>query len=392
MSARVFIGHRPGQGAGLATALAEELDAVFGDGQVTRLAAGAPSEDQWREALAGTSGALPILLLLVASDPRATPADGAAVEAAEPGADDAVRELLDTGLEAGAYRRPVLTGNVAALPLADELPPPFERVSRLPRRPLRAAEWDGDVARIAEDLRELGVRPLAGTQPGTMPVPLPRDGPITTPMPLDESGSEPATTADGGRRGAVGVVAVALLLLGGWGVWRWQQRRAPSLAGTWRAQIGRLGAPTSREGPLMTVKLKQTDRRLFLSSTLDVDNDPAWDAVRAAWKERTGNEFVRVDYLGEGDVSVEAVAEPKPAAAVDAASDGASAVQKRTRAEPTIEVHRVVVAIRITPQGYADQIIDQGTLRGVLNDRHIQGRLSLDGEQGERIVDLQRDH
>jgi hypothetical protein len=387
MSARVFIGHRQDEGAGLANALGDELDALFGDGQVARLAPGAPSEAQWREALSGTSGAMPILVLLVSPD---TGAAGAG-----PGADDPAHALLDAALAAGAQVRPVLAGSLAALADAEELPSPFDRASRLPRRPLRAAEWAGDVARIGEDLRELGVRPLAGTQPGTMPVPLPRDGPTTTPMPLEESQPEPEPTADGGRRAALGVGA-ALLLLGGWGVWRWQQRRPPNLAGSWRAQIGRPGAPTSRDGPLMIVKLKQTDRRVSLISTLDVASDPAWEAVRSEWKERTGAEFVRVDYRGEGEIRVESVVEPGPPSAAEAASDSASGQasrpQKRARSDSVTEVQRVVVAIRITPQGYAEQVIYQGTLRAVLNDRHIQGRLALEGEPEERVVDLQREN
>src|SRR6185369_11355371 len=75
MSARVFIGHRPGDAAGPATALTHELDAMFGDAQVVRMAAGAPSEERWREALAGTPGGTPILVALVTPEPPA--GDGA---------------------------------------------------------------------------------------------------------------------------------------------------------------------------------------------------------------------------------------------------------------------------------------------------------------------------
>jgi hypothetical protein len=57
MSARVFIGHRRGEGGGLASALAEELDALFGDGQVARLDADASSG--WREALAPRPASCP---------------------------------------------------------------------------------------------------------------------------------------------------------------------------------------------------------------------------------------------------------------------------------------------------------------------------------------------
>ena len=56
MGARVFISHRPGDAAALATALAAELDAMFGDDQVVRIEADVASNARWREALAGAPG------------------------------------------------------------------------------------------------------------------------------------------------------------------------------------------------------------------------------------------------------------------------------------------------------------------------------------------------
>ena len=400
MSARVFIGHRRGEGAGLASALADELDAVFGDGQVVRLVAGAPSEAAWREALAGTRGAVPILLLLVASDPTAAPAENTDMQGAQPDAEDPLRALLDAGLAAGALVRPVLAGSVAALAAADDLPLPFEKASRLPRRPLRAVEWTGDVARLAEDLRELGVRPLAGTQPGTMPVPLPAEGPTTTPMPLDEGGSELAAAADGGRRGLLGMATVALLLVGGWGVWRWQQRRAANLTGIWRARIGLRDAPTSREGGLMLVTLSQKDRSVGLVSTVGIENDPQWEAVRDAWKERTGGELKQLVYRGEGEFIDEGESASGAASAPAAEpSDAASAApptkadaERARRIDPTLGMRRVVIAVRIAAPGTSGEKIDEGVFRGVvdISDQRIHGRLWLESEQAERVVDLRR--
>ena len=99
MAARVFISHRPQDAAG-ATALAGELDGMFGDGQIARLAADAASTAQWRDALAGGPGDPPLLLALVTAAPPA---------AADAPADDAgLRAELDAGLAAGILVLPLL--------------------------------------------------------------------------------------------------------------------------------------------------------------------------------------------------------------------------------------------------------------------------------------------
>jgi len=289
MSARVFISHRPGDGA--ATALAGELDALFGDGQVVRIDADAGAGERWREALAGTPAGPPVLVALVTPEPPAS--EG-------PPADEALRAQFDAAFAAGALILPLLGEGVAGLSPGVDLPAPFERLSRLPRLALRQAEWPGDVARLAEELRGLGLRPLAGTQPGTMPLPLPDEGPTTTPMPLEDDAPAREAVADGGRRG-LGMATVALLLAGGWGLWRWQQHRAANLSGIWRARIGLRGAPTSREGGLMLVTLAHKDRSVGLSSTLAIETDPQWEGVRDAWKERNGSDLRQVVYRGEGE-------------------------------------------------------------------------------------------
>ena len=74
------------------------------------------------------------------------------------------------------------------------------------------------------------------------------------------------------------MVTVAVLLVGGWGVWRWQQRRAAEpLRASGARSIGKRGAPTSRDGGLMLVTLAQKDRSVGLSSTVDIENDPQWE-------------------------------------------------------------------------------------------------------------------
>ena len=97
------------------------------------------------------------------------------------------------------------------------------------------------------------------------------------------------------------MVTVGLLLVGGFGLWRWRQRRAANLSGVWRERIGLRGAGTSREGTLMLVTLAQKDRSVGLASTVGIETDPQWEAVRDAWKERTGGELKQVIYRGEGE-------------------------------------------------------------------------------------------
>ena len=390
MGARVFISHRAAA-AGLAADLAEELDALFGDGQIVRISGHAAAADRWREALAGTLAGPPILLALVGGAPGAVAG----------GPDDwPLQEQLAAALAHGGLILPLLADDLAGLAPDAELPAPFERLSRLPRLPLRRAEWPTDIARLADDLRGLGLRPLAGTQPGTMPLPLPPsdEGPSTTPMPLeDEPPAAGAAAADGGRRGILGMVTVAALLVAGWGLLRWQQRRAADLTGVWRGRIGLRDAPTSREGGLMLVTLAQKDRSVGLSSTISIETDPQWQAVRDAWRERTGGELRQVVYRGEGEYidAGESAARPAsaPAPAGVAASAGSEADRSR-RVDPTLGMRRVVISVQIAAAGAGGigERIDQGTFRGVvdLGDQRIHGRLWLESEQAERVVDLRR--
>jgi hypothetical protein len=388
MGARVFISHRPGDGAGVAIDLAEELDALFGDGQIVRIAAHPAAEERWRDALAGTLDGPPILLAVV------SPAPGSGAH----GPDEwALQEQLAAALAHGGLILPLLTEGVAALAPDVELPTPFDRLSRLPRLPLRQAEWAGDVARLGEDLRGLGLRPLAGTQPGTMPLPPPDEVPTTTPMPLEEAepSANDVAAADGGRRGMLGMVAVAALLVAGWGVLRWQERRAADLSGVWRGRIGLRDAPTSRDGGLMLVTLAQKDRSVGLSSTVSIEADPQWQAVREAWRDRNGSELRQVIYRGQGEFieagesAAGAASAPAP---VELAASAGSGPERARRVDPTLGMRRVVIALQIAAPGTGGERIDQGMFRGVVDvgDQRIHGRLWLESEQAERVVDLRR--
>ena len=96
-----------------------------------------------------------------------------------------------------------------------------------------------------------------------------------------------------------------MLLLGAGGVaaWRWQQQRAASLAGRWRAYIGARGANTSRDGEVLMVEIKQDGKKLLASSsTIDVEHARDWQNHRDYWKQRFGKDLKQVFYKGTGEV------------------------------------------------------------------------------------------
>lgn len=361
MGPRVFICHRPGDAAGEATALARDLASLLGEGQAVRLGADPDSAERWREALAGAPGNAPILLALVT--PRPAPDD--AVSADDVGL---LRARLDAGLAAGIPLLPLLGDGVAEIAPDAALPPPFHRLSHLARQPLRPSAWLGDLARLGETLHALGVRPLSSTVPDAEPLPARNEGPITTPMPLDADRPVVAAAgADTDRRGVLGLATVALLLAGAAGAWLWRQRRPTDLSGPWRARIGLRGESTSRDGTPMLVTLAQKDRGVALSSVLDIASDPQWEPLRESWKKRNGGELRQLIYRGEGELVDD-----------EAGSRGG--------------LHWVRISVQITTPGVGSETIDSGQLRGVIDrgDQSIHGRLWLESEQAERVVDLRR--
>ena len=413
MTSRVFISYRSSDGADKATALARDLDSMFGDDQIFLDKEDLAPGSRWRDGIAAALGNAPILLVLVT--PHYLGAVDAAGQRCIERADDPARDELEAALAAKAHVIPLLCDGVTALPAASELPSPFNQLCELQWGRLRAYDWRADMGRLADDLSTLGLTPRPLSMPGTIPVPL--QEPTTTPMPLDAPGSAaPAhqDIADEGRRSVFGVVAIAVLGLGGWGLWRWRQKRAALLSGPWRARIGTRGAPTSREGELMIVTLVQDGENLRLtSSALDIEHDPEWENYRDFWKQRTGDDLTRVFYRGEGkvlrddegfDASVPAAAavEPPASAASDAeeggAGNAASAPPPKKKPQPVrlpprpVALRRVVVDVHIATPGSDSGTIDEGVFRGIIDtdDQWIHGRLWLRSEQAERVMDLRR--
>ncbi|MGH2967757.1 MAG: toll/interleukin-1 receptor domain-containing protein, partial [Solirubrobacteraceae bacterium] len=155
MTPRVFISYRASDGADKATALARELDALFGDAQVFLDKDDLPAGSRWRDVIRLTLGARPVLLVLVT--PQYLDALDAQGRRRIESPDDPVRNELAAALAADAHIIPVLCDGVAQTPDASALPPPLDQLAERTWRRLRAYDWKQDVARLAADLRALGI-------------------------------------------------------------------------------------------------------------------------------------------------------------------------------------------------------------------------------------------
>ena len=359
MTARVFISYRTSDGADKATALARDLDALFGQEQIFLDKDDLPAGSRWRDEVARALHDAPILLVLVTPNYLgARDSDGKPCIERE---DDPVRDELAAALAANAHVIPMLCDGVTETPSAASLPAPFNQLSERTWRRLRAYDWREDLARLSEDLRALGVVPR------TTPAPL---GSAPLPLAALEEVENAATRLGIGRRLALFGGAV-LLLGGGVAAWRWQERKAASVAGRWRANIGKKGASSSRDGEIVNVTIEQNGASLRVaSSAVDIEQDPDWQKYRAFWKERFGQPLNKVFYRGEGVLQRDEVTAPD-------APPGP---------------RRVLLSVHVDPPEGGDPI-DTGALRGTIDPdgNRIRARLWLNSEQGERVVDLRRE-
>jgi TIR domain len=358
MTARVFISYRSSDGADKATALARDLDALFGHDQIFLDKDDLPAGSRWRDVIANTLHASPILLVLVTPNYLAA-RDSTGTRCIER-ADDPVRDELEAALAANAHVIPMMCDGVAQTPPATDLPKPFDQLTERTWRRLRAYDWREDLGRLAEDLRGLGVVPR------TTPAEL-----ASGPSPLAGSTGAPAAT---GRRLAIGAVAAVLIGAGAFAGWRWYENEAASLAGRWRASIGKRGATTSRDGEVVIVTIEQNGASLRLaSSAVDIERDPDWQNYRDFWQHTKGQPLNRVFYRGEGAVQGEGDS-----------GVGASDAPPGPR--------RILLSVHVdVPEG--GEPIDTCALRGAIDPdgKRIRCRLWLNSEQGERVVDLRRE-
>jgi len=342
MTPRVFISYRTSDGADKATALARELDALFGDAQVFLDKDDLPAGSRWRDVIAHTLGARPVLLVLVT--PQYLDALDAQGRRRIEAPDDPVRNELAAAFAADAQIIPVLCDGVAQTPDASALPPPLDQLAERTWRRLRTYDWKQDVARLAADLRTFGIEPRA-------------DG--TAARPAGDAPPAPRR-----RTVVLGFGGLALLAAAGGGWWWWQgQRNATRLSGTWTAMIAPRGAPTIGNAARLQFRIEHDGDRLRLTSVpVEIDRDPAWAEYRKFWRERTGQDLRRVVYRGEGTVRFD----PGAPGSID-------------------------VAVRIGTQR-GEGPIDGGNLQATVGEagRRMTGRLWLNSEQAERVVELRR--
>jgi hypothetical protein len=166
---------------------------------------------------------------------------------------------------------------------------------------------------------------------------------------------------------------VLLLGAGGLAAWRWQTERRSSLAGRWRAYIGARGANTSRDGEVVMIEIEQDGKKLSASSSaIEVEHARDWQNHRDYWKQRFGKDLKVVFYKGAGEVLEADDDRPVPG------------IPKGPR--------RVVLAVRVEVPGSTEPI-DGGSLRAAIDpdERRMRGRLWVNSERAERVVDLRRE-
>ena len=272
MSARIFISYRTADGLDKATALARDLGEVFGDDAVFLDKDDLRGGSAWRNEIHRALDARPILLLLVT--PQLISAVDSHGLARLAGADDPVRRELEIALEAGARVIPVLCDGSNEPPDASSLPPPFDCIGELTWRHLRAYDWEHDIERLIDDLKALGISPLAAT-----------GGNVASPQ-------SPVGTATQGRSRkifwAIGLVAVGVAL--------WLSARGGatnSVAGNWQAQLW-------QGEQVMLVLSEKGDTVTLASEPVAIAERPDWTDYRRFWRERGSGELNAIMYRGEG--------------------------------------------------------------------------------------------
>jgi hypothetical protein len=266
-TAHIFISYRTADGVDKATALARDLNAVFGHEHVfldkEDLPAGAP----WRDAVGDTLDAKPVLLLVVTPQTFGS-------RIAEP--HDPVRREIESALGFGAHVIPLLADGVERLPDPAALPESLRGLGERTWRRLRAYDWAEDVQRLVEDLRQLGLQPRA-----------------------------PARR----RWLEVGLSFAAGVLLGGGGLALGGRPGPPApqgLSGAWRLTAAPPvnDAGSRYEGLRLHLEHRGESLTLY-SEPIATASDPVWKAFAEDWKQRFDATLEQIVWRGAGRVRME---------------------------------------------------------------------------------------
>jgi len=329
---RLFISYRTSDGVDKATALARELNAVYGEAAVFIDKEDLPAGQPWREAVGSTLDAKPVLLLVVTRDTF-----GARIHDAQ----DPVRREVESALAGDAHVIPLLGDGVEALPPAAEMPPSLQSLGERTWRRLRAYDWREDVERLVADLQALGLARLERQD-----VRREHDRHRVRDLALAFAAGVLVASATAWLWPAVGAAAPGAALSGAW---------------TLTAAPPANEAGSRWAGVKLHVTQAGEDVTLY-SEPIDITADPAWKGFAASWKERFGEALERVVWRGEGKARLEQGSAPS-----------------------------IDVGLRIeTPAG--GNPIETGNLRAEASadGARMNGRLWMNGEQAERAADLVR--
>lgn len=332
MAARIFISYRSSDGKDKATALARDLGAVFGDAQIFLDKDDLRGGSRWRDEVQQLLDQRPVLLLLMTPQLLAATDEAGRLRITDP--DDPVRRELADALEANAQIVPLLCDGFDSPPAANELPPPFDQIGERTWRKLRAYDWQGDVQRLVDDLRALGVPALVATEPVLAPV-----------------AAGPASP----RRVWL-VAALAGVVAAGAAAWFTFRPSAPQgVVGEWATTVD--GQPTMR-----FIFRVEADKLVLTSPPVPVADRADWAEYRAFWRERSGAELTHVVYRGEGTL----------------------------RADPGVPVAIDVALTLASSPG--DVPVDSGNLSATLaaDGASMTGTLWLNSAQADRPVTLRR--